>query len=342
MQSYATFSAQDDLVRPTIFAANPDVPRKLEHTEDFSEKGVLEIRKARHLLMERAMDGVSKFIPNNIRLGDLNTSDTKKNGDSHRRNLAFIFGPNCSGKSTLLKSVALNCILAHLGCHIPAEFAQIPLLDRIMTRTGTEDNLEANASTFSLEMAETAYILRSVEQTKSFQLVLIDELGRGTSTNDGLAIAWAVAESLRTRPHTFTLFATHFHSLEQLGGSKSVYFSAKIDQENHTLIQTYSLRECELDDSVTSDHLSSSATSKNSTISTPIQEVRDYGHLVAAACGFPEDALKEARQASKKLAEAEILSRTRRMRFRVLERDINIMTVKQVRETLSEIQASNH
>ncbi|ETW04174.1 hypothetical protein, variant 1 [Aphanomyces invadans] len=127
-------------------------------------------------------------------------------------NFNVVTGPNCSGKSTYLKTVAVITILAHIGCYVPALEASISLRDRVFTRFGTSDDMQENSSTFTVEMQEMAFIL---DNCTSRSLVLVDELGRGTSNEEGFAIAWSVSESLM-KNGAFCLFATHFHGLREL------------------------------------------------------------------------------------------------------------------------------
>lgn len=125
---------------------------------------------------------------------------------------SVITGPNCAGKSTYMRSVAVVTILAQMGCFVPAVEAYIPVRDRICTRFGTSDAMEENASTFGVEMTETAFIL---ETCTSKSLVLVDELGRGTTNEEGIAIAFAISEELIQR-RAYTCFATHYHDLSSL------------------------------------------------------------------------------------------------------------------------------
>jgi len=161
----------------------------------------LEIVQGRHPVIEAFID--EPFVPNSIYLN--NSTDR----------LLIITGPNMGGKSTVLRQTAIICILAQLGCFVPAERARLPLLDRIWTRVGASDDLTRGRSTFMVEMTETAAILHSAS---SRSLVLLDEIGRGTATFDGLSIAWAVAEYLHdSADHAAkTLFATHYHELTEL------------------------------------------------------------------------------------------------------------------------------
>jgi DNA mismatch repair protein MutS len=162
---------------------------------------VLEIVQGRHPVIEAFIE--EPFVPNSIHLN--NSTDR----------LLIITGPNMGGKSTVLRQTAIVCILAQTGCFVPAERARLPLLDRIWTRVGASDDLTRGRSTFMVEMTETAAILHSATPRS---LVLLDEIGRGTATFDGLSIAWAVAEYLHDSPDhaAKTLFATHYHELTEL------------------------------------------------------------------------------------------------------------------------------
>ena len=171
---------------------------------DITEDGVLDIVDGRHPVVEQSMhDG--GFVPN----------DTHMNGEGQR--MLIITGPNMAGKSTYMRQVALITLMAHIGSFVPAREAHIPIVDRIFTRVGASDDLASGQSTFMVEMSETAYILRNAT---AHSLVILDEIGRGTSTFDGLAIAWAVVEYLcdKSRVGAKTLFATHYHELSELEG----------------------------------------------------------------------------------------------------------------------------
>jgi DNA mismatch repair protein MutS len=142
--------------------------------------------------------------------------------------ILIITGPNMGGKSTYLRQAALICILAQIGSYVPAEKARLPVLDRIYTRIGASDNLARGRSTFLVEMTEAASILNTATPRS---LVLLDEVGRGTATFDGLAIAWAVVEYLHDHTRPKTLFATHYHELTELAdlypGVKNVHVSVR-------------------------------------------------------------------------------------------------------------------
>ena len=168
---------------------------------ELHDADVLEIVQGRHPVIEAFLD--EPFVPNSVYLN--NSTDR----------LLIITGPNMGGKSTVLRQTAIICILAQTGCFVPAERARLPLLDRIWTRVGASDDLTRGRSTFMVEMTETAAILHSATPRS---LVLLDEIGRGTATFDGLSIAWAVAEYLHdSAEHAAkTLFATHYHELTEL------------------------------------------------------------------------------------------------------------------------------
>lgn len=171
---------------------------------DVDEGGMIRISEGRHPVVER-LDPAGGFIPNDALL-DL---------DANR--LLFVTGPNMAGKSTYLRQVALIVLMAQIGSFVPAREARIGLVDRVFTRVGASDNLAGGQSTFMVEMIETAQILNCAT---SRSLILLDEIGRGTSTYDGLSIAWAVAEYIQDRRHlgARTLFATHYHEMTELAG----------------------------------------------------------------------------------------------------------------------------
>ena len=163
----------------------------------------LDIRQGRHPVIEQQLPVGERFVPNDIYL------------DDDKQQIIIITGPNMAGKSALLRQTALIVLLAQVGCYVPAESAKIGLVDKIFTRVGASDNISLGESTFMVEMTEAANILNNVTERS---LVLFDELGRGTSTYDGISIAWAIVEYLnqnaKGRPRT--LFATHYHELNEM------------------------------------------------------------------------------------------------------------------------------
>ena len=169
-----------------------------------TEDGSLSIAEGRHPVVEQNMkDG--EFIPN----------DTVLDCDENR--MMIITGPNMAGKSTYMRQVALICLMAQIGSFVPAKEASLPVCDRIFTRVGASDDLASGQSTFMVEMSETAHILRNATRNS---LIILDEIGRGTSTFDGLSIAWAVVEYIADKEKigAKTLFATHYHELSELEG----------------------------------------------------------------------------------------------------------------------------
>jgi DNA mismatch repair protein MutS len=180
-------------------------------------RGILMIAGGRHPVIENLLqERGERFVPNDLYLDDQNQF------------LLVITGPNMGGKSTYLRQAALISILAQMGSFVPAAQAKLPLLDRIFTRIGASDNLARGRSTFLVEMSEVAAILNTASPAS---LVLLDEVGRGTSTFDGLSIAWAVVEALHSGARPRTLFATHYHELTELEqllpGVKNVHVSVQ-------------------------------------------------------------------------------------------------------------------
>ena len=164
---------------------------------------VIDIKQGRHPVIETQLPLGEHYVPNDILL------------DSERQQIIIITGPNMAGKSALLRQTALIVLMAQIGCFVPAESAKIGLVDKIFTRVGASDNISLGESTFMVEMTEAANILNNVTPRS---LVLFDELGRGTSTYDGISIAWAIVEYLHEHPkaQARTLFATHYHELNEM------------------------------------------------------------------------------------------------------------------------------
>jgi DNA mismatch repair protein MutS len=182
----------------------------------FSESGEMRVVAGRHLVIEKLTEKHgTRFIPNDIYLDG-------------ERFLAVITGPNMGGKSTYLRQAALMSILAQTGSFVPAEEALLPIIDRVFTRIGAADNLARGRSTFMVEMTETAVILNTATPRS---LIVLDEIGRGTSTYDGLALAWAVLEYIHENIRAKTLFATHYHELteleQQFEGIRNLHVSVK-------------------------------------------------------------------------------------------------------------------
>ena len=176
------------------------------HRPDINRDGHIIIDEGRHPVVEKMITG-ERFVPNSIRM------------DNEQNQILIITGPNMAGKSTVLRQVAILVIMAQMGCFVPVQKASLSIIDRIFTRVGALDNLSQGQSTFMVEMQETANILNNATENS---LVIMDEIGRGTSTFDGLSIAWAVAEYLHDLKDrgVKTLFATHYHELTELARSK--------------------------------------------------------------------------------------------------------------------------
>jgi DNA mismatch repair protein MutS len=163
----------------------------------------INIKSGRHPVIEQMLDPGNAYIPNDVYLDDV------------QQQILMITGPNMSGKSALLRQTALIVLMAQMGSFVPAETASIGFIDKLFTRVGASDNLSAGESTFMVEMNETASIINNISARS---LILLDEIGRGTSTYDGISIAWSIAEFLHNYPvaHPRTLFATHYHELNEL------------------------------------------------------------------------------------------------------------------------------
>jgi DNA mismatch repair protein MutS len=170
---------------------------------EVSESLIIDIREGRHPVIERQLKTGDVYVSNDVLL------------DPDATQIMMITGPNMSGKSALLRQTALICILAQIGCYVPAASAHIGLVDKIFTRVGASDNISSGESTFMVEMNETASILNNLSERS---LILLDEIGRGTSTYDGISIAWAIAEFIHEQPvnKAKTLFATHYHELNDM------------------------------------------------------------------------------------------------------------------------------
>ncbi|MEP7319914.1 MAG: hypothetical protein ABI921_14260 [Panacibacter sp.] len=163
---------------------------------------VLEMKDSRHPVIERNLPAGEPYITNDIIL------------NPEEQQVIILTGPNMSGKSALLRQTALITLMAHMGSFVPASSAKVPLTDKIFTRVGASDNLSGGESTFMVEMNETASIINNVSQRS---LILLDEIGRGTSTYDGISIAWSIVEFLHgSAAAPKTLFATHYHELNEL------------------------------------------------------------------------------------------------------------------------------
>lgn len=243
--SFAYMSKEENYVRPLI-----------------SEDGIIDIKEGRHPVVEKNLQNDS-FIPNDIYL------------DKTEEHFLIITGPNMSGKSTYLRQTAIIVLLAQIGSFVPAKSAKISLVDRIFTRVGASDNIARGESTFLVEMNETAYILNHCTDKS---LVIMDEIGRGTSTYDGLSIAWAIVEYLSSeeKKKAKTLFATHYHELTML--------------EDLTGVKNYSVLVEEYKDEIVFMKRVVKGAAKSS-----------YGIYAAKIAGVPHTVIKRANEILKRL-----------------------------------------
>lgn len=238
-----------------------------------NKKGIIDIRNGRHPVVE-------KMIPNDMFIANDTLLDDKKN------RVSIITGPNMAGKSTYMRQTALIVLLAQIGSFVPAESANIGIVDRIFTRVGASDDLASGQSTFMVEMTEVANILRNATDKS---LLILDEIGRGTSTFDGLSIAWAVVEHISNKKllGAKTLFATHYHELTELEG--------KIDSVNNYCI---AVKE-QGDDIVFLRKIVKGGADKS------------YGIQVAKLAGVPESVITRAKEIVGELSDADITTRVR-------------------------------
>ncbi len=203
--SLATVSYENNYVKPIINTNN-----------------IIDIKNGRHPVIENII-GEENFISNDTYL------------DNNKNFINIITGPNMAGKSTYMRQTALICLMAHIGCFVPCESASIPVLDRIFTRVGASDDLVNGQSTFMVEMSEVSLILENATEKS---LVILDEVGRGTSTYDGISLAWSIVEYIEKNIKCKTLFATHYHELtsleENFSGVKN--YSVKVDEDNDNII----------------------------------------------------------------------------------------------------------
>lgn len=203
--SLATVSYENNYVKPIINTNN-----------------IIDIKNGRHPVIENII-GEENFISNDTYL------------DNNKNFINIITGPNMAGKSTYMRQTALICLMAHIGCFVPCESASIPVLDRIFTRVGASDDLVNGQSTFMVEMSEVSLILENATEKS---LVILDEVGRGTSTYDGISLAWSIVEYIEKSIKCKTLFATHYHELtsleENFSGVKN--YSVKVDEDNDNII----------------------------------------------------------------------------------------------------------
>ncbi len=267
--SFAYVAENENYVKPTI-------------TED----GIIDIKNGRHPVVEKSLREV-EFIPNNTYM-DL---------DSNRFHI--ITGPNMAGKSTYMRQVAVITYMAQIGSFVPADSASISIVDRIFTRVGASDDLAMGESTFMVEMTELSNILDNATERS---LIILDEIGRGTSTYDGLSIAWATVEYIwdKDKIGAKTLFATHYHELTELGENQDGInnFSVAVKEKGDDVIFLRKIIEGGADES--------------------------YGIYVAKLAGIPKPVLHRAKDILKKLEETDISKKAKKNETRVINKDMQV------------------
>lgn len=275
-----------------------------------TESENIEIIKGRHPVVERILPADEKFTPNDY---SLSNSDTQ---------IIILTGPNMAGKSVYLRQLGLIILLAQIGSFVPAEQAEIGIVDRIYTRVGASDNISAGESTFLVEMQEAANILNNAT---SKSLVLLDEIGRGTSTFDGLSIAWAITEFIHESPNSSakTLFATHYHELNEMA-------------EIFPRIKNFKVEVREYEDKVIFLHKVSSGGADHS-----------YGIQVAQMAGLPDFVTKRAKQILINLEDKELtpheIKKNKIQKFQNEEFQISLFEMKddELRSEIADIAVDN-
>jgi DNA mismatch repair protein MutS len=253
-----------------------------------SDEGMLHIRDGRHPVLEQSLTE-ERFVPNDTELSSsergiqpASTCDDKspvKRPEGRAPQVALITGPNMAGKSTYIRQVALIVLLAHTGSFVPAKEARIDLVDRIFTRIGASDDLARGQSTFMVEMSETANILNNATPRS---LIVLDEIGRGTSTFDGLSLAWSIVEHLHNQVGAKTLFATHYHELTELAQRlpRLKNFNVAVREWREQIVFLRKIVEGGTD--------------------------KSYGIQVARLAGVPKEVLERAKQILSNLEESEL------------------------------------
>lgn len=280
ISSFASAAIENNYVKPNILYSNE-----------------IRIKKGRHPVVEKLLSS-GDFVPN-----DLSISPAKQS-------LYLITGPNMAGKSVFMRQVALIVLMAQVGSFVPAESARIGLTDRIFVRSGASDAISAGLSTFMLEMVETAYILNHATKKS---LIIMDEIGRGTSTYDGISIAWAIAEYLVKNGSPKTLFATHYHELQKLEEKfpkKIINYSMQIEGNNNPIF-LYNFIKGAADSS--------------------------YGIAVAKMSGMPKGVIKNAKYILRDLEKTKPSSQNLKLDKYIKTIDINNTTPLQALKILSKI-----
>ena len=295
MQSFAVIALENDYVRPVL-----------------NDSRTLEVSEGRHPVIEKQLPVGESYVPNDMIL------------DTEDQQIIILTGPNMSGKSALLRQTALIVLMAQTGCFVPAKAANIGMVDKIFTRVGASDNISLGESTFMVEMNETASILNNLSDRS---LVLLDEIGRGTSTYDGISIAWAMVEYLHeNKLRAKTLFATHYHELNEMENSFSRIknYNVSIKELNNKVIFLRKLKKGG------SEH--------------------SFGIHVARMAGMPRSVVTRADEILKELEQshdkkeltkpiAEIAGHREGMQLSIFQLDDPVL--KQIRDEILEIDIDN-
>lgn len=263
-----------------------------------TDQPVIDIKSGRHPVIEHRLLPGRDYIPNDLKL------------DKENCQVMMITGPNMSGKSALLRQTALICLLAQIGSFVPAESAILTPLDRIFVRVGASDNISQGESTFMVEMIETSLILNNISE---HSLILLDEIGRGTSTYDGISIAWSIAAYLHDHPfRPFTLFATHYHEMNEMEGhyERIKNFSISVKEEKNNIVFLRKL--------------------------VPGGSEHSFGIHVAQMAGLPAVVIQNARQMLQKLEErSKDTSRDQPKEIQLSLFQIEDMVLEEIRKSLN-------
>ena len=274
-----------------VFSSFAQVAEDMNYCKpEIDDSGIIDIKEGRHPVIEKML-GVGNFVPNDTYL------------DKEENRLSIITGPNMAGKSTYMRQVAIICLMAQVGSFVPATSAQIGVVDKIFTRVGASDDLSMGQSTFMVEMMEVATILKEATQTS---LIILDEIGRGTSTYDGLSIAWAVAEFIADKEKcgAKTLFATHYHELIEMAnktdGIKN--YSIAVKEKGEDIIFLRKIVEGGTDES--------------------------YGIHVAKLAGVPKIVTQRANEILRSLEKKSMLTGQKKENKKVVEGQFDIFNIK--------------
>ncbi len=274
-----------------VFSSFAQVAEDMNYCKpEIDDSGIIDIKEGRHPVIEKML-GVGNFVPNDTYL------------DKEENRLSIITGPNMAGKSTYMRQVAIICLMAQVGSFVPATSAQIGVVDKIFTRVGASDDLSMGQSTFMVEMMEVATILKEATQNS---LIILDEIGRGTSTYDGLSIAWAVAEFIADKEKcgAKTLFATHYHELIEMAnktdGIKN--YSIAVKEKGEDIIFLRKIVEGGTDES--------------------------YGIHVAKLAGVPKIVTQRANEILRSLEKKSMLTGQKKENKKVVEGQFDIFNIK--------------